>query len=244
MRAPAAIAVLTLLAFASALADDLALDDPASCAALQAPADPGGVRACLIERERVWGLEDPRLSPFLRAAAGAFAGDEDTAHMALPYRRRAFELSGRLSGGGAEAAQAALDYARSWLLTAQCTAVDPRVRPVIEAAAAGFAALPRGDAARPGGLRATALAYADGLAYAQAAATLEQIGAARGATDFMRIGQWRGRGGDLEAAAEAYRQALGLARDHFDRARIEESLRRLYFELGDLDALRALEAGQ
>lgn len=234
----------SLLAAALMFAGAASAAEPvAPCAAFDALApEPGAVRGCLLERQRAWGPDDPRLLPFLAEAAAAFLRDDDTAVQALPYRKRAYSLTKRLKGEGRETADAALAYARSWILSGRCTAMDARIQPLVEDAARGYAALLAGEPARRDGLRAAALAYADGMYFQQASATLMLIEPAPESRDWERIGRWRRFDGDLKGAATATARALDGAIETHRRTRLKQDLKRLYFELGDLGAAARLDA--
>ncbi len=199
-------------------------------------------RACVIALERAVGPDAPELAPVFDRLGDWFAADADTASGALYFRRRALRLARTgTDPQPAEIGEAALDLARSWILSGRCTAQDPRVLPLLDQAIDAYRALPPASEARRRGLLAAAQARADLLDYAGAADLLAEL-EPRDATEWERLGDWRRRSGNIRGAAEAWRVGLHHAdRESSQASRLEASLRRVYFQLGDVKALESLE---
>lgn len=223
--------------------------------AAELPSRVAAARECARAAEDSAGFTDPRLIDLYDRLGRGIAGARGTkaAIAALPYRRRAYRSADRLLGPEAgRTGQAALDHARGWILTGRCEGHDPRVLRLLEAARRGYAGAAAGR--RFTAYRAIAAAYADVLAYELAEETMLDAGAgatvggdaapALGALEWERLGVWRLRRGALGPAAEAYRAALAAtpAAEPRDAHRMRQALRRILFEQGDLDSLRALEA--
>lgn len=225
----------------------------AACGGLQTlgalPARLRAAQDCALRTERDIGFEDPQLSAVYAALAAYIAQGEGkaVAAAALPYRRRAFEAAQRRRGPASiETAERALAYARGWILSGRCEPFDPRVLALVDAAAAGFMSSTADTATRRAGLSAAASAYADGFAYAKAADTLLTARALGGAdldaVSWERAAIWSARAGQLQQAADAFRSALAAGPTPRERLRITQSLKRVLFELGDLDALREMKS--
>lgn len=236
----------TLGLSAPALADDAgATSDP--CGFLERAAatpTPAAATACRLDRETRWGPDDPQLLPLYAALSERLSTNQKAAALALPLRRRAYALADRSYGAAdPRSADAALDYARTWILSGRCEPTDPRVAPLLEAARTGYATLEDADPARPAALRRLSAAFADALRYEEAAEILSAAGSALDGDDWERVGNWRIAGGAAAGAEAAFLAALSAGPDDATRAlRVRQALKRLYFATGALEKLRALDA--
>lgn len=240
-----ALAAALVAAQPAPAADPPAPSDADPCAILDKAATPApaALTACRLARERAWGPDDPRLIGLYARLAGRLAGSQKAAAVAVPYRRRAYALATRTHGqADLRTATTALDYARTWILSGRCLPQDPRIAPLLDAARAGYSALPTTDPERPDALRRVAAAYADALNWDAAADTLSASGGALDGGDWERIGLWRAKAGDETAAEAAYLKALAASTAAPDREiRVKAVLKRLYFTRGELDKARALD---
>ncbi|MEO1329963.1 MAG: hypothetical protein AAFW46_09895 [Pseudomonadota bacterium] len=249
-RSHAALTVLVACALAGMVAgaarsEDLGRGASDPCAVLDAAATPTpqALTACRLARETAWGADDPRLIALYDRIAERLRGSQKDAAIATPYRRRAYELSTRLHGeSDPQTALAALDYARSWILSGRCEPHDPRVGALIDRARAGFSALPDDAPERVRRLEQTAFAYADALRYGEAAETFASAGDGLSSADWAQIGAWRERAGEAEGAEAAYLMALERAPDRRAADRPLRALKRIYFAEGALGKAQALEA--
>lgn len=250
------------LALAAAAHAEVAPPEPCLAmvsAAQEAAAEPGLsarlAQDCRMAAEREFGPDAPELLQIYHRIAAALTRDADSAVLAIPHRERALGLSARLNGESVETAEAAMALSRSLILSGRCTPDDAQVIPLIDRAAAIYGRLSPTDPARWPGLSDVARAYADGLRYGRAAATLASVetGAALdtdaldrrrlSVDDWMRIGSWRMRADNAAGAALAFAMAGERAEDPYARARARRRLRAALFAAGDFDALRALDAG-
>lgn len=223
----------------------------AACvAAFAAPTDQGRAADCRIAAERIAGVDAPELEPLYTRLADGLAATEGLAGAALssPLRRRAYDAAtiryGRAASG---AADAALAYAQNAILLGRCDRPTDTPLQLLDEATQGFSARAADDPSRNVGLRAAAQAWADALAFAQAAATLDTLGTdAPG--DRAQIARWRARAGDVDGAVAAFTSALSRPADIDDpswdgraRLRAEAALRTILFRNGDIDEIRRLE---
>ncbi|MEL6978202.1 MAG: hypothetical protein AAGM38_05930 [Pseudomonadota bacterium] len=221
---------------------------PEPCAAIAAidalDERAAAARACAEAAQASAGPIDPRLIELYHHLGGVVAAAQGpkAALAALPFQRRAYRAAERALGADApRTGRAALDHARGWILTGRCEGHDPRVLSLLEAAQRGFVGAPQAE--RSGAMRAIAAAYADVLAYEAAEAALLAHGEAErfAALDWERLARWRHRRGALPEARAAYEAALAAAPPARDALRMRRSLRLVLFELGDLEALQALD---